>query len=305
MRWNSWIPRFSIRAMLVGLTLIGFGLAWVASERRQSQREQEIARHFQTSSRAPEHSVWFGGPWDPPHFFPADPEPAAWRATARRILGDRVKGLNAYRAWSATDRSLLAQLTSVHSLTVYQCSTNDLLTVAQLKSLRRLAIEAGTLTDISPLMQLTQLHQLSVDTEAEIDVAPLVTLTSLKSLRVTRNSPLALNSLTHLTNLEDLSLGEPVADIHLLPLLKNLARLQLAIRPDADLSPLLALPKLTWLSIATSHLADITPLTRLNGLVQLTINAGDSTLSDEQFSLLRASRPDCNLTIHGGMIVDH
>ena len=56
-RWFS----FSLRSLIVFVTLAAIGIGWVASERAQSRRELEIAERLEGDGAA---DVWFAGPSD-------------------------------------------------------------------------------------------------------------------------------------------------------------------------------------------------------------------------------------------------
>lgn len=80
--------------------------AWVAHERRQSQREFQIAEQLDAVGAI----VWFAGPYDIVEI-PTD-EQSWWRSVAGRILGPRVQGIHTQLS-NADDLARLAASTGL------------------------------------------------------------------------------------------------------------------------------------------------------------------------------------------------
>src|SRR5579863_7969434 len=110
-RWTS----YSLRSLLVLVAVVAIGMAWVAYERRQSQREAEIAEQLEALGA----SVQFGGVFDP-----AQPdvrnEPSKdqswWRRSLSGICGPRIRSVvfeDPDKPKSFADLALLADLSNI------------------------------------------------------------------------------------------------------------------------------------------------------------------------------------------------
>src|SRR5262245_54157413 len=124
-RWAA----YSLRTLITLVTVVAIGSAWLANERRQSQREMEIADAL-TNQGA---HVMLGGPFD--DFDRSPDDQVWWRRTIGQIAGPRaihalVVSLN------PQINSSMAELKSLRTLNVFE-PVDDTSWLSHLKSLER------------------------------------------------------------------------------------------------------------------------------------------------------------------------
>jgi hypothetical protein len=263
-RWFS----YSLRSLFVLVTVLAAGLAWVASERRQSQREAQIADEL----RALGATVEFAGLFD----IPKDAKPTNspeeqswWRTALGELLGRRVVSVRDYRG----------ELT-------------DLSPLADLKSLKKLSLERY-------VDELTSWWERIVPPRLPVrDLTPLGELTNLEELAL-RKMPIGeLTALSRLQNLESLDLcySTGVRDLSPLAGLKKLKWLQLNSTQVSDLSPLAGLENLQQIDLNCTSVSDLAPLRVLKNLNLLSVYT--TKVTKEQVQLLERSLRNC--AIYGG-----
>src|SRR5579863_10202776 len=96
-RWFS----FSLRSLLILVTLAAIGLGWVAYERNQSQREMQIAEQIKATGA----TVEFSGRFDPSYPWV---EGSWWRRALSPLCGRRIHFLHGAGNRPLNDLSLLA-----------------------------------------------------------------------------------------------------------------------------------------------------------------------------------------------------
>lgn len=168
--------------------------AWVAHERRQSQREFQIAEQLDAVGAI----VWFAGPYDIVEI-PTD-EQSWWRSVAGRILGPRVQGIHTQLS-NADDLARLAQLTIVSELWFSCPNVDDLLPLAGLKNLQVLWVDCAQVSDLSPLSGLNKLRWLKLE---HIRINELFSLKALLDLETLVLSDCQFSNLSPLSELESL-----------------------------------------------------------------------------------------------------
>ena len=182
--------RFSLRTLLILIAVVAGPLAWVAKERHQSQREQEIADQLRKLG----FEVRFKGPYDS-GFRPGGPPQSGWRNIARQVIGERIVFLQS-SSHDFEDLTPLANLSRLQQLGLDDTNVSDLTPLARLRSLQEIALSRTKVTDLSPLAGLTELTFLKACYIPVSDVSPLKGLkkmewVSIRGTKVTDISPLA------------------------------------------------------------------------------------------------------------------
>ena len=77
--------KFSLRSLLVFITLVACLLSWIVYERSQSKFERQIGEKLQEQGC----TVHFGGKYDRAIKFAGDQQ-GWWRDLARQVLGERI-----------------------------------------------------------------------------------------------------------------------------------------------------------------------------------------------------------------------
>ena len=144
-RRRRWF-RYSLRTLIVCVTLAAIGMAWVVREREQSRRELEVARELEASGAI----VELGGRFDVPRTFLRPPsqhveEQAWWRTALGGILGPRVRVV---LGTNTTDLVTLDRLENLQELSVGGRHISDLSPLAGFKNLRSLVIYYGIFSDL-------------------------------------------------------------------------------------------------------------------------------------------------------------
>ncbi len=144
--------RFRLRTLLIVVAVLAIPLAWIAKERRQSWREQQLAEQFRTEVNI----VALRGPYDlwKPN---VKREPQGWwRDLARQVMGDRI-----------------VQMRDVpHDF-------NDLTPLTEFKYLKSLSFHGNRFNDLTPLAGLKDLHSVEIRWTQVSDLAPLYGLPKL------------------------------------------------------------------------------------------------------------------------------
>ena len=258
---------FSLRTLFVCLTLLALVAAWVAHERRESQRQLQTVADLGYSAMQAE----YGGRFDASPL--ADNAQPMWRQLLRSILGVRVLKfqLNATRL---QDLSPLAELKDLRQLYIFNPKISDLTPLAKLTDLEDLSMNAPKVDDISPLASLGKLSTLDLHGTQVSDVSPLAGLKKLESLTIKRSL---------------------IRDVSPLSGLENLKFITLEDSRVSDVSPLAALPDLIILSINSAPVSDITSLAELRS-VQL-IRLYSTKVSKEQAAALQQALPGCQFDL--------
>jgi hypothetical protein len=267
-RWFS----YSLRSLLVLIALAAVGLAWVAYERRQSQRELLIAEQLQAGG----FEVGIGGLFDPDpsdsSWQPGD-EPSWWRRTLSSLFGHRIREVNLYGDRPLANLSLLADLTSLRDLRLDTSNINDLSPLAGLRSLRELHFDETVVSDLSPLSNLGELECLILSGTQVSDLAPLAGLNRLAVLCIDGTQVVDLAPIAGLKHLAGLTLADTrISDLEPLVGLENLVQLFLDRTAVTDLAPLTRHNRLLVLSLEDTQVADLSPLAGLEALEELNLD---------------------------------
>jgi Leucine-rich repeat (LRR) protein len=171
-RWFS----YSLRSLFVIVTLAAIGVAWVASERRQSRDELEIAEQL----RAAGGSVRCCGAFDPDD---KSLEPPWWRKALSGLYGPRIQCVifgDSRSTFCAVP--LLSGLKHVRVLILNRTHVEDISPLAGCTRLRTLSLDITGVTDLSPLSGLVDLEEITLRGTQVRDVTPLGHLQHLKTL---------------------------------------------------------------------------------------------------------------------------
>ena len=192
--------QFSLRALLVLIAVVAVLLAWIVSERRQSQHEQQIAEQLAKQGA----KLTLGGPYDE---LSQNRQPQGWfRRLARQVLGERIL-LAQITQQDFKDLSPLAGLKNLKVLFLDSTQVNDLKLLAELKSLQGLSLESTPVDDLTPLTDLKQLRWLFLDSTSVNDLKPLSELKNLEELTLGSTFVSDVNPLLGHLKLRNLDLG--------------------------------------------------------------------------------------------------
>jgi hypothetical protein len=228
---RRWL-RYSLRTLFVCITLLAIGLAWVARERSESQRQLRIAEQLKTSGA----HVEFAGAYDIGLLDnPPVKEQSWWRKSLGLLIGQRIFNVD------VSGRAIIDDLTSLTGL----------------KQLQLLRLESASLDDISPLAEIPNLKWLGLNGTQVSDLAPLANLDNLELLYVRGTQVRDLAPIRALKNLKDLDLSfTQVSDAAPLAEFKNFESLDLVGTRVSDLSPLAGLANLERLDLSATQVSD-------------------------------------------------
>jgi hypothetical protein len=215
--------RFSLRTLLILVTVLSLPLGWVG------WRLGEVRRERATITWVEE----MGGKVDFPSRINPD-ERSWWEKSTDKWFGERVWLVTLYET-QVTDLSPLAELKSLKEIAIGHTQVSDLLPLADLKDLERLYLNNTQVSDLSPLGELKNLEVLSLQHTQVTDLSPLAELKSLESLWLHNTQVSDLSILVELKNLEYLGVRNTwVSDLSPLAELKNLKMLTLNDTPVSD-----------------------------------------------------------------------
>lgn len=212
--------KFSVRTLLVFMTLIAVWFAWMeCTVRRQ---KETVAWVTGLGGRAVDYDVAASKP--------SGPRAPAWmrelfgddyfrRITLVQISGQTLDDLSPLENFNAlehltisdcevADVEPLSRLKSLKELNVDGCNLSDLSPLANLRGLEKLSVKQNRISDLTPLAELHHLQELDASWNAISDVSPLSALVGMKRLVLTGNKISECSPLHGLNKLFALLLNE-------------------------------------------------------------------------------------------------
>lgn len=215
---------YRLRTLLILMALIAAPLAWVASGRRQSRYELQLADELQ---RRDFILVTTGGPYDEMERMAAGIPQGWWRDLARSALGERVLAIQvAQREFD--DATPLARLTSLRRLDLSSTQVESVDALAGLKQLTYLSLRSTQVQDLKPLAGLKKLQWLDAGFTPVANVTPLAKLSRLESLSLDSTKVTDVTPLASLLKLQTLNLrATQLTEISALAYIPELKTLEL------------------------------------------------------------------------------
>jgi hypothetical protein len=161
--------RFSLRTLLIVVTVASVPLGWVGWELNQVSREKATTTWVEK----------MGGGFR----FNPDREKGWWEDSTDKWFGERVWRVDLQNS-QVSDVSPLAALKSLEYLSLDNTQVSDLSPLAELENLRELHFRRTAVSDLSPLAKLGNLILLVLSDTQVNDLSPLAELKNLKWLRL-------------------------------------------------------------------------------------------------------------------------
>lgn len=259
---------FSLRTLLVLVTVLGIAIAWITSQQRQSLHEMQVAEELRQQGL---DSVTIGGPNDSWELLSLGKPQGTLRDWSRWIRGQRILWINGKLIDSLKP---LAELSSLKALVVDASKDGDLTPLAKLSNLEVLWIDRTPILDLSPISHLTNLEGLYCNYTQISDLGPLANLPQLRTLYLNHT---------------------PVSDLAPLAKMPQLQTLSLIGTQVRDLTPLAGCQELQSLRLAETPVKDISPLLNLKNLQELDLR--DTDVSGEQVAALQKLLPNCQIDV--------
>lgn len=196
------------------------------------------------------------------------------------ILSDAVTDLSDLRYLSSLqsltanylyslDFTVLDQLPALTKLDLSGCtiSSSSLKAIAALPNLRSLTLKNCSLQDITPLSALSQLEHLDLSGNVLTDISALGSCTELRSLNLSANKISNIASLSACSNLESLNLSDcHLTGIAPLTSLTSLTDVNLSVNALTDISALAGCTQLKTADVSSNHISNIDALLQLTSL---------------------------------------
>ncbi len=227
---------------------------------------------------------------------------------------------------TAGDKTALAGLRSVTTLSLTGCGLTDVSFLSGMTELTTLYLSSNSISDLAPLASLQKLRTLYLDNNPVTDFSPLTGLQTLTTLSLKGISladyvledlraampgcnifddssvdaarPLSLGGLDFTADDTELNLSNRgIADITKLAYCEKLEVLDLSGNPLESVATLMELPALRVLHLDNTGLddADLNVLIGIRHLETLTLT-GNSELTAEKLDELAEALPDCAIT---------
>lgn len=269
--------RFSLRSMLVVLTVLG---VWLGLQVNRANTQRRIVKWVTENGGWVDYDWFMGEDYDYDYGFVLGNEPSGtfqppgpiW---IRRLIGDEY-------------------FQSVVVVDAPHAELQDLSPLVKLTTLKVLYLKGTLINNVSPLSSLTQLENLNLEDTSVREIYALASLKELKCLNLSHTAVSDFTSLSCLSKLEWLALvGTQIEDTSPLANLTELKWLFLSDTKVADLSPLADLVSLERLVLDRTLVKDLTPLGDLTSLSYLYIVG--APVSNQEVLELRQALPNCNI----------
>ncbi len=163
---RRWL-RFSLRTLLIVVTVLAVLLGWIGWKRGQVRRERATI-------------TWVKEMGGKDYFLPGK-ERSSWEKLTDKWFGKRVRWVD-LRNTQVSELSPLAELKSLGHLWLQYTPVSDLSPLAELKSLEHLWLHNTQVSDLSPLAELKNLETLGLSNTQVSVLSPLAELKSLELL---------------------------------------------------------------------------------------------------------------------------
>ena len=212
--------RFSLRTLLIGMTVVGFGLGWLGWQVQQARKQQKAVAWVQKMGG----SVYYDYQFDFDGFFlRSGPPQPKW----------------------LTDLFGIDFFCQVTRVVLDGTQASDLTQLAGMKELRQLSLHDTPISDLTPLAGMKELRQLSLHRTPISDLTPLAGMKELRHINLNYTKVSDLTPLAGLTELEGLSInGTDISDITLLARMNKLKSIFLVGTQVSDVTPLAGMTQL-------------------------------------------------------------
>ncbi len=166
--------RFSLRTLLIVVTVASMPFGWVGWRLKQVRRERATLTSVEKLGGDVSDRSWFSG-------------------RVGRVHLDN---------WQVSDLSPLVELKNLKVLRLASTQMSDLSPLAELKNLKELGLANALLSDLSPLAELKNLEGLWLAKTQVSDLSTLVELKNLERLWLVNMLVSDLSTLAELKNLE-------------------------------------------------------------------------------------------------------
>jgi hypothetical protein len=161
--------RFSMRTLLIVVTVSSIPLGWVGWRLQQVRREQTMIAWVEQMDGRVDFDYRNDKSW--------------WEETTDKWFGERVRGVYLHNK-QMSDLSPLAKLKNLENLHLDDTQVSDLSPLAELKKLEKLDLRRTRVSDLSPLAKLKNLRMLVLENTRVSDLSPLEGLKNLKLLGI-------------------------------------------------------------------------------------------------------------------------
>ena len=194
--------RFSMRTLLIVVTVLSVPLGWIGWRLGQERREQATIAWVEEMGGYVYGQSWFSGRVRQVYLKDtqvSDLSPLVELKNLEAIFFYRTK---------VNDLSPLSELKNLEGLSLYNTPVSDMSTLSELNNLEWLWFINTQVSDLSPLAEFKNLVTLILDNTQVSDLSPLAELKNLKTFWINNTQVSDLSPLAELKNLETLDLKD-------------------------------------------------------------------------------------------------